>query len=185
LKTQFQSQAAHDIAVGYQHAHTGLTHAVQRIYTHHGIRGFWRGVSAGVPRNAIGTSTQLSTFDITKDFIKSGHLFRPDSWLIPALASFISSIALVVTMTPLDVVSTRLFNQSVSQSGQGILYNGILDCFRKIFYREGFSGFYKGFGPQYFRSGPQTILSLLFWEKLRKLHFDYYTVDRNQYNTES
>lgn len=56
---------------------------------------------------------------------------------------------------------------------QGRLYRGFLDCFLKITHKEGFLALYKGIVPAYVRLGPHTILSLLFWEELRKLTYYY------------
>ena len=48
------------------------------------------------------------------------------------------------SMTPFDVVSTRLYNQPVDpKTGKGTVYKGIVDCALKIFKTEGFLGFYK------------------------------------------
>ena len=112
---------------------------------------------------------QLSTFSTVKEKIAEKDFFNKGSWLIPASASMVSSIAVVTCMTPFDVVSTRLYNQGTSASGKGLLYNGFVDCFIKISKQEGLTGFFKGVGPHYFRIGPHTILSLLFWDQLKKL----------------
>lgn len=37
IKTQLQSQAAHSIAVGHQHHHTGAIAAIRKIYGEHGV----------------------------------------------------------------------------------------------------------------------------------------------------
>ena len=39
----------------------------------------------------------------------------------------------------------------------------------KIWRQEGPLALYKGLGPVYLRLGPHTILSMLFWDELRKL----------------
>lgn len=70
-------------------------------------------------------------------------------------------------MTPFDVVSTRIYNQGVSGHGKGLYYSGVTDCFAKIFKAEGVWGFYKGFGASFFRIGPHTMLSLVFWDQLK------------------
>ncbi|ELK01394.1 solute carrier family 25 member 34 [Pteropus alecto] len=81
----------------------------------------------------------------------------------------ISSVAVVAVMTPFDVVSTRLYNQPVDGAGKGQLYGGLADCLVKIWQQEGPLALYKGLGPAYLRLGPHTILSMLFWDELRKL----------------
>lgn len=125
-------------------------------------------MSGAVARVMVGSAVQLSTFSTTKLKIAQTNYFREDSWLIPASASMVSSLAVVSCMTPFDVVSTRLYNQGTTASGKGLLYNGFLDCFIKISKQEGLTGFFKGVGPHYFRIGPHTILSLLFWDQLKK-----------------
>nr|XP_058964785.1 solute carrier family 25 member 35-like [Pocillopora verrucosa] len=173
VKTQLQSQATDTIAVGFQHRHTGFLQAISGIYQQFGIKGLWRGVSGALARVMVGSAVQLSTFSTTKERILQTNFFPARSWLIPASASMISSIAVVTFMTPFDVVSTRLYNQGTSASGKGLLYNGFADCFIKVFKQEGILGLYKGFGPHYFRIGPHTILSLLFWDQLRVLSASY------------
>lgn len=52
-----------------------------------------------------------------------------------------------------------------------MMYKGLLDCLAKIIRTEGFWGAYKGVGASYFRIGPHTILSLLFWDQIRQVNF--------------
>ncbi|POI33926.1 hypothetical protein CIB84_002322 [Bambusicola thoracicus] len=81
----------------------------------------------------------------------------------------VSGVAVAVTMTPFDVVSTRLYNQPVEADGTGKLYRGFLDCFAQISSKEGLLGLYKGIGAVYLRLGPHTVLSLFFWDELRRM----------------
>ncbi len=101
----------------------------------------------------------------------SFQIFSPDSIMNTFLASIFSGIAVVTFMTPFDVVSTRLYNQPTDASGVGIIYKNMSDCFNKIFKKEGLWGFYKGWAPSLFRLAPHTILSLMFWDYLRKMYF--------------
>lgn len=45
-------------------------------------------------------------------------VFPKDSWLVALSAGMISSVVVVLGMTPFDVVSTRLYNQPVDQAGK-------------------------------------------------------------------
>ncbi|XP_046695615.1 solute carrier family 25 member 35 isoform X2 [Silurus meridionalis] len=147
VKTHLQSQATSSIAVGHQYQHRGMIHALSVIHRKHGIMGLWRGSGAAVPR-----------------------IFPGGSWLVSLCAGMISSVVVVLFMTPFDVISTRLYNQPVDHRGKGELYRGFLDCFSKTLRKEGVIGLYKGLGASYFRVGPHTILSLLFWNQLRTRH---------------
>lgn len=86
-------------------------------------------------------------------------------------AASIGGLAVSTVMTPFDVVSTRLYNQPVDGRGIGLMYSGIMDCALKIFKTEGFGGFYKGWSASFLRIGPHTVLSLCFWQELRKYYF--------------
>ncbi|KAJ8276111.1 hypothetical protein COCON_G00078630 [Conger conger] len=173
VKTHLQSQATSSIAVGHQYKHRGMFHALVAIHREHGILGLWRGSSAAVPRVSVGSAAQLCTFSSAKEFITDLQVFPGDSWLTALSAGMMSSVVVVMAMTPFDVVSTRLYNQPVDHLGKGKLYRGFSDCFSKTLKNEGLIGLYKGIGASYFRIGPHTILSLLFWNELRKLYQSY------------
>ncbi|TWW74843.1 Solute carrier family 25 member 35 [Takifugu flavidus] len=164
VKTHLQSQATSSIAVGHQYKHQGMIHALRAIYKEHGVIGLWRGSSAAVARVSVGSAAQLSTFSSSKEMVVDFQVFPKDSWLVGLTAGMISSVVVVMAMTPFDVVSTRLYNQP------GQLYKGFVDCFSKTLRKEGVVGLYKGLGASYFRLGPHTILSLFFWHELRKMY---------------
>jgi len=86
-----------------------------------------------------------------------------------------SGVFVVMMMTPFDVVSTRLYNQGTDAAGRGLLYRGVADCFVRTFAAEGVWGFYKGCGASFFRLGPHTVLSLVFWNQLQVAyqHFNW------------
>ncbi|KAM9440355.1 solute carrier family 25 member 35 [Clarias gariepinus] len=171
VKTHLQSQSMSSIAVGHQYKHQGMMHALSVIHREHGIMGLWRGSSAALPRVSVGSASQLSTFSITKEILTDQQIFSAHSWMVPLCSGMVSSVVVVLFMTPLDVVSTRLYNQPVDFRGKGELYRGFMDCFSKTLKKEGVAGLYKGLGASYFRLGPHTILSLLFWDKLRALYY--------------
>ncbi|CAL1573645.1 unnamed protein product [Knipowitschia caucasica] len=172
VKTHLQSQSTSSIAVGHQYKHQGMVHALRAIYKDHGVLGLWRGSSAAVPRVSVGSAAQLSTFSSSKELVLELQVFPKNSWLVPLSAGMISSVVVVLAMTPLDVVSTRLYNQPVDHRGTGQLYKGFADCFSQTLKKEGPLGLYKGLGASYFRLGPHTILSLFFWDELRKFYWD-------------
>eukprot|EP00057_Strongylocentrotus_purpuratus_P030831 XP_782823.3 PREDICTED: solute carrier family 25 member 35 [Strongylocentrotus purpuratus] len=170
IKTQLQARSHQAIAVGHQHTHHGMTHGLRLIYSDGGFFGLWRGVSAAIARVTVGSAAQLSTFSATKEFIKDSKVFRDESILIPITASMISGVAVVVFMTPFDVISTRLYNQGLDGKGRGLYYRGFLDCFLKVLMKEGPLGFYKGWSASWFRLAPHTVLSLVFWDQTRILY---------------
>lgn len=63
-----------------------------------------------------------------------------------------------------------LYFSARDASGRGTMYSGITDCFGKTLRTEGVRGLYKGLVPVYSRIAPHSMLTLMFWEKLKYLH---------------
>ncbi|CAG9865415.1 unnamed protein product [Phyllotreta striolata] len=173
IKTQLQSQAAQKISVGTQHGHKGLHAAFRTIYKDEGIFGLWRGGVATCMRAVVGSSTQLTTFAISKDLLREYELFLRYPVVASFVASIICSFVQCVLMNPFDLVSTRLYNQGVDKSGKGVLYDGLVDAYIKIFKNEGFRGFYKGVTASYVRLARHGTFCLVFWDVLKDLQEKY------------
>ncbi|KAI4901110.1 hypothetical protein NFI96_025100 [Prochilodus magdalenae] len=168
VKTHLQAQTVAAIAVGHQHNHQGVSSAFATIYRREGVIGLWRGVNGAVPRVMVGSAAQLATFSSAKQWVAHVQWFSPDSWLIPLTAAMVSGVAVAITMTPFDVISTRLYNQPVDELRRGRLYDGFLDCLVKVCRTEGMLGLYKGMGPVFVRLAPHTVLSMLLWDVMRQ-----------------
>ncbi|BFG03730.1 solute carrier family 25 member 35 [Drosophila madeirensis] len=172
IKTQLQSQAAKQIAVGYQHPHTSMSDAITQIYRKSGFFGLWRGSMASVSRATVASSVQIATFGKAKCLLKDNGLVTQ-----PTFLSFFSGLAagsfVSVAVTPFDVITTRLYNQGVDAQGRGLYYKGWLDCVAKILRSEGTYGLFKGFWPIYLRSAPYSTLVLLFFDELIGLRERY------------
>ncbi|CAG7717784.1 unnamed protein product [Allacma fusca] len=166
IKTQLQSQSSDNISVGTQHKHQNMTGAFRSIYSKYGIRGLWQGTSSSIPRIAIGSAVQLSTFEVALDFTQKTYKMD-NRWLNVLAASFISGVVVAGFMNPFDLIATRFYNQEYNKQGKGITYKSVTDCAIKIWKKEGISGFYKGLVPHYFRIGPHTLLNLMFWDQLK------------------
>ncbi|XP_051549209.1 solute carrier family 25 member 34 [Myxocyprinus asiaticus] len=168
VKTHLQAQAVATIAVGHQHNHQGVFSAFVSIYQREGVLGLWRGVNGAVPRVMVGSAAQLATFSSAKGWVTHAQWFSPHSWLAALTAAVISGVAVTITMTPFDVISTRLYNQPVDEFKRGRLYCGFVDCLMKVCRTEGIVGLYKGMTPVFVRLAPHTVLSMLLWDVLRQ-----------------
>lgn len=69
VKTQIQAQSSGKFAVGFQHGHTGMIDALISIYHKQGVRGLWRGFEGIVPRTAVGSAIQMTSFAMSKDYL--------------------------------------------------------------------------------------------------------------------
>lgn len=150
-----------------------MFNALRTIFEQHGIRGLYRGVNVNLPRALLGSGGQLAAFGYTKDYLQRNYQYA----LAPPVISFISGASagtvMAITMTPPDVLATRLYNQGVTASGKGIYYNGVVDCLVKIVKSEGVMALYKGFWAHYIRIGPHSTLVLVFFDQLKALDLNY------------
>ena len=100
------------------------------------------------------------------DELLSTHLnLAQGSWQSNLAGAVMSGFVVAVVINPLDVVTTRLYNQP----SQSKMYSSYKDCIVKITQKEGLAAFYKGLTAQYFRIGPHSFLSLIFWHHTRNL----------------
>ncbi|KAK5645020.1 hypothetical protein RI129_006320 [Pyrocoelia pectoralis] len=173
VKTHLQTQAAQQISFGHQHNHDGTVDAFRNIYSQQGIKGLFRGTLSAIPRNFVGSTSQLTSFEYCKNWLKKHPLYYNSPLLTTFTASFIGGFIATIFITPFDLISTRLYNQGVDPKGRGLLYKGYLDCVFKIVQSEGVFGLYKGFWAGYLRLGPHTVLSLVFWDQLKWFYQNY------------
>lgn len=127
-----------------------------------------KGVDAAAIRVASGSSVQLPSYDFCKRLLLESGVFEDNS-ITHFSASLVSGIMVVLAMNPFDVVSTRIYNEKNDSKGKGSLYTGPINCFIQTLKTEGIQGLYKGAVAHYFRIGPHTILTFLFFEKLKQL----------------
>jgi solute carrier family 25 protein 34/35 len=169
VKARIQA-ASSSAKINAQYAYNGMLDGFRQIIASEGILGLYRGVNGAIPRVAVGSAAQLSTYAQAKSMVMATGI--EDGVALQFGASFLSGLAVTTAMNPLDVVSTRLYSQKVVD-GKGVLYSGVIDCIEKSYKAEGLRGFYKGWTAHYFRLGPHTVLTFLLWEKLKLIATEY------------
>lgn len=165
VKTHLQTSSSASIAVGYQHRHQGMVSALRAVYSKAGVLGLWQGVSASIPRICVGSAAQLVTYSYLDEQLSTNLNLKHGSWQSNLVGAVMSGFVVAVVINPLDVITTRLYNQP----SQSKMYKSYRDCVFKIAKKEGLSAFYKGLTAQYFRIGPHSFLSLIFWHHTRNL----------------
>jgi hypothetical protein len=142
----------------YRHVFDGFSSIIHS----EGVSCLWRGCYATVIRGILITCSQLPSYHTSKYYLlRSGYFDEPtltpstSASLMPHfLSSIISAIVASLVTCPADVIKTRLMNMKQ----ESILYDGVIDCFRRIYRTEGVRGFYKGLGATIGRLGPHTII---------------------------
>lgn len=126
-----------------------------------GVIGLWRGTVPAAGRAAIMTATQVATYNDAK--LKLAKLTGwSEGNLLQFSASMAAGLVSTTVTSPVDVVKTKMF-------AGGAIYSGPIHCFTELIRQEGLRGLFKGWVPNYCRLGPQTTITFIAVEKLRRL----------------
>ncbi|NXE70383.1 DIC protein, partial [Calcarius ornatus] len=139
----------------YSHALDGM----YRVLREEGVKKLFSGASVASLRGALVTVGQLSCYDQAKQLVLATG-FLSDNVFTHFLSSFVAGLCATFLCQPLDVLKTRLMNSH----GE---YQGVTHCAMETA-KLGPLAFYKGFVPAAVRLVPQTVLTFLFLEQLRK-----------------
>ncbi|NWU15972.1 DIC protein, partial [Cephalopterus ornatus] len=139
----------------YSHALDGM----YRVLREEGLKKLFSGATVASFRGALVTIGQLSCYDQAKQLVLATGLLS-DNIVTHFLSSFIAGGCATFLCQPLDVLKTRLMNSH----GE---YQGVVHCAMETA-KLGPLAFYKGFVPAAVRLIPQTVLTFLFLEQLRK-----------------
>lgn len=140
----------------YKHVIDGLV----RIVREEGVLCLWRGAVPNVQRAMVVTTGQLASYDQFKTLLLQ-HFGRPDTFATHLTAACCSGVLTTCITQPVDVVKTHLMLAAVP--------GGSMACASQIVQTHGVRGLYRGLLLGFTRLGPQTVLMLLFFERLKVL----------------
>ncbi|XP_065634534.1 uncharacterized protein LOC112015258 isoform X3 [Quercus suber] len=135
---------------------------LRRIVSEEGIRALWKGVGPAMARAASMTASQLSTYDESKRILIRWSPLE-EGFHLHLLYSTVSTLI----TAPMDMIKTRLMLQRESKE-VGNYKNGF-HCAYQVLRTEGPRGLYKGGLAIFARLGPQTMITFILVEELRKL----------------
>lgn len=141
-----------------------LGKAAADLYKAQGIGGFYRGLEANVMRAMVLNGTKMACYDQIKSMITESGLV-PKGLAINFMAAFSAGFFMATTVTPFDMIRTRLMNQPPDAK----IYKGFVDCAVKIVAANGPGGLYGGFIPIWARFAPTTTLQLVIFEQLKPI----------------
>jgi hypothetical protein len=125
-------------------------------------------VEVTIVRAAVLTAAELASYDLLKKYLVEMHQFDRDSSLTHILVAAMSSFLAAWSSCPFDTARSRMMNQKKDLKGAGLKYSSLLDCLRKMVYREGgWVVLWSGFFAMFLRLAPHTIITFVIMEKLR------------------
>ena len=135
----------------------GIYHFLSTIRQKDGIQGVYRGLPASLQGMVIHRGLYFGGFDTMKEILSEDSRRDLPLWQRWVVAQVVTTSAGLLSY-PLDTVRRRMMMQSGLEQR---MYDDTLDCWRKIYRREGVTSFYRGAVSNVFRStGAAAILVL-------------------------
>ncbi|KAK8467867.1 hypothetical protein PHAVU_007G166800 [Phaseolus vulgaris] len=145
---------------------SGPISELRRTVSEEGIKALWKGVGPAMARAAVLTASQLATYDETKQILVRWTSLE-EGFPLHLISSTAAGILSTLVTAPIDIVKTRLMLQ---REAPGIrIYKGGFHCAYQVLLSEGPRGLYKGGFAIFARLGPQTTITFILCEELRKL----------------
>lgn len=156
VRMQNDMKLPKELRRNYKHAFDGI----YRVAVEDGFRTLFAGVTMTATRGLLMTVGQVACYDQSKQMLIATGYFA-DTIPTHLTASVIAGTVATIITQPFDVMKTRLMNAKPGE------YDTVIACARELA-KSGPMGFYKGFVPAWVRLGPQTILTWLILEQLRR-----------------
>ncbi|KEF57869.1 uncharacterized protein A1O9_05790 [Exophiala aquamarina CBS 119918] len=159
LNVRMQSDASKppEAQRNYKHALDGL----MRMAREEGPASIFRGVGANSTRALLMTASQLTSYDVFKQFCLQ-RLGMKDNFGTHFTSSLAAGFVATTICSPVDVIKTRI----MSAGGKVPVLSLLSEASRK----EGLLWMFRGWVPSFIRLGPQTICTMVFFEQHKKLY---------------
>ena len=157
----------------------GPYQVMRAVIDEKGVAGLWRGSAMSMTRSAVLTASQCATYDEVKRLVRR-RTGLSDGVGTHFLASMLAGLVTTTATNPVDMIKTQLYMDAgggESPGGGGRLRGGrfrpglagAADALAAVLRRDGPRGLMRGWGANYLRLGPQTVITFVALEKFRSM----------------
>jgi solute carrier family 25 (adenine nucleotide translocator) protein 4/5/6/31 len=158
-----RTRLAADVGSGTDREFSGMVDCLTKIVAKDGVQGLYRGFGISVVGIIAYRASYFGMFDTGKVILfedpRKANFFA--MWGFAQVVTVVSGIA----SYPLDTVRRRLM---MTSGAKVKMYDGTMDCFRKIYADEGGRAFFKGCLSNVLR-GTGGALVLVFYDKIQAM----------------
>lgn len=141
--------------------YNGIMHTLNSMSLKEMYRGLPVGIIGFVPYNSF----NFLFYHFIKDSLREKHIFNNNVSLLHLFSGGFAGMFSVMITYPTDLIRRRMHIQGFDSSVPK--YNNARECCKKIFFHEGFHGFYRGLFPCLLKQFPATAIQFCIMEKLR------------------
>lgn len=160
-----RTRLAADVGQGGDREFTGLIDCLKKCAAKDGVAGLYRGFGISVVGIIAYRASYFGMFDTGK-VILFEDMKKANFLAVWGFAQCVTVGAGILSY-PLDTVRRRLM-MTAGKTGKDKLYDGTLDCFKKIYKDEGGRAFFKGCLSNVIR-GTGGALVLVFYDKIQAI----------------
>ncbi|EGR32468.1 solute carrier family 25, putative [Ichthyophthirius multifiliis] len=143
----------------------GLFDCVQKINKQEGLKGLYKGILPTLYGVIPYAGINLTTYQLLRDYYIQNCTESPSPIVLMGCGG-ISSLCGQVFAYPFSLVRTKLQMQGIPGFKQQ--YEGMGDCFIKVFKQDGFCGYFRGILPCIMKAMPAVSLSFGVFEYIKK-----------------
>ncbi|ACO63300.1 mitochondrial carrier family [Micromonas commoda] len=144
-------------------ARVGPYQVMRAVINEKGVAGLWRGSAMSMTRSAVLTASQCATYDEVKRVV-TRWTGLSDGVTVHFVASMLAGAVTTTATNPVDMIKTQLYMDAFRPG-----LAGAADAFVAVWRRDGPRGLMRGWGANYLRLGPQTVITFVALEKFRSM----------------
>jgi len=168
VKTRLQGQRGRITgAAAKKLKYRGPAHAVYRIVRKEGLKGLWKGATPTMLRQSSNQAAMFTTYSFLREKLWDNPQ-NMKTWQA-GITGLISACIGPICNGPIDIIKTRMMNQTISTITPEERYKNIFDAFRRILKAEGPRGLYTGLAPRLARVAPGQGITWMVIENFNSL----------------